>query len=88
MRYIRQDGLWDKNVHKKIVKYCINSKGRFKNEVFVTYEDGTREVIFGYDPNRFDYAHEELLGLTKLDAIFHHDYKRKVSFRNYYGRTA
>lgn len=87
MRYIRQDVLWDKNMHKKIAKCYINSKGRFKNEVFVVYEDGTREVIFGYDPSRFDYAHEELLGLTKLDAVFHYGHKMQESFRNYYGMT-
>lgn len=88
MECIRQDRLWDKNVNKAIVKCYINSKGRFKNEVSVVYEDGIREVIFGYNPNRIEYASEELLGLTKLDAMHHYSRKLRESFRDYYAVTA
>lgn len=76
--------LWDKNIDKKIAKAFINPRGRYKNEVFVIYEDGAREVIFSYDPNRMDYSHTELIGKTKLEAVFEYDQKRNETREVYY----
>ena len=77
--------LWDKNFDKKIAKAFINSKGRYKNEVFVIYEDGTREVIIIYDPNRMEYSHTDFIGKSKAEAIFEHDRKRNSTSKDYYG---
>lgn len=70
------ESLLDKNMDKAIVKCYVNSKGRFKNEIFVIYEDGCREVIFSFNPAKIDFDGSEFIGKTKLEAVFYCDRKR------------
>lgn len=84
---IDQSELWDKNIFKRISKCFINSKGRFKNEIFAIYEDGTREVIFSYDPNKYEFTHEEFIGKSKIEAVFYCDRKNRPMSHGYHGRT-
>lgn len=72
----------DENMRKIISKCFINPKSRFRNEVFVIYEDGTREVIFGYDPYKLDYDYNELIGKSKIEAIFEYDRKLRGGSRH------
>lgn len=77
------ESLLDVNMDKVIAKCFINNKGRNKNEIFVIYEDGSREVICTYDPNKLTFEHTEFIGHTKLDAVFYCDYRRNASRHHY-----
>ena len=70
--------LLDANMDKKIAKCFINDKGRFRKEVFVIYTDGTRERIYTYDQNKYEFAHTEFIGKTKLEAVFYCDRKLPI----------
>ena len=70
------ESLLDENMDKTIVKCYVNNKGRFKNEIFVIYEDGSREVIHSFNPAKIDFYGGELIGKTKLEAVFYCDRKR------------
>ena len=82
-----QSKLLDIHMDKIISKCFINSRSRFKNEIFAIYEDGTREVIFTYNPNKYDFTHGEFLGKTKLEAVFYCDRSMRPMSHNYYRRT-
>ena len=81
-----QLSLLDKNMDKKIKSCFINPKGRFRNEIFVIYTDGCREVIHSFNPNKFEFTVEEIIGKTKLEAVFYCDRKKPISVDNYNGR--
>ena len=80
---VNWESLLDPNMDKVIDKCFINNKGRFRNEIFAIYKDGSREVIFSYDPNKLNFDHIDFIGKTKLDAVFYCDYVRNSSRRAY-----
>lgn len=69
--------LLDKNMDKRIVKCYICNQGRFKNRISVTYSDKNTEIIFTYNPAIFHFESGEIVGKTKLEAVFYCD--RKIS---------
>lgn len=73
----------DENMDKKITKCFINNKSRFRNEIFVIYEDDNREVIFRYNPNKLEFDHSEFIGKTKLEAVFMCDRRKPLSAVTY-----
>ena len=82
MRNDSWESLLDENMDKMIVKCYVNSNGRFKNEIFAIYEDGSREVIYSFNPAKIDFDGREFIGKTKLAAVFHCD-RKKPSFELY-----
>ena len=90
MRKVKIDwySLLDPNMDKKIVRCNIAQVGYLRNEITVTYEDGTREVIWHYIPARFDYESKEFIGMTKIEAAFYCDRKqpRRDDCRSRYTR--
>lgn len=86
MNDLSQKSLLDRNMDKVIAKCFVNQKGRFKNEVYVIYEDGAREVIHSYNPTKFEFDYSEFIGKTKLEAVFYCDRKPSET-ENVYGRS-
>lgn len=78
MMYDQKD-LLDKNMDKKIAKCYINTKSHHKNEIFVIYEDGAREVIHSYNPEKYEFEHQVFVNMTKLEAVFYCDRKPSIS---------
>lgn len=75
--------LVDMNLYKRIDKCFINRKDLTKAEVFAIYEDGSREVIWTFNPGKHDFESREFIGKTKIAAVFHCD--RKFISRNFHG---
>ena len=62
-----QKDLLDENMDKKIKSCFINSERMFK-KVFVIYEDGSRENIWTFVPQKYRLDEGILIGKRKLDA--------------------
>lgn len=67
-----QKDLLDENMDKKIKSCFINSERTFK-KVFVIYEDGSRENIWTFDPQKQHIDKTTLIGMTKLEAVYYCD---------------
>jgi len=65
---------------KKIVACNIESV-RWKNEVHVTYDDGSSEMIFRYYPDEISFTESELIGLTRDAAQTLHEQRDKDYIR-------
>jgi hypothetical protein len=76
-----QQQLLDANLYKVISRCFINKKQLDKTEIFVIYEDGDRENIWTYNPLRYEFAHHEFLGKTKIEAVFYCDRKEPRSLQ-------
>ena len=70
-----QDCLIDPNMDKIISKCFINQKRPELSEIFVIYIDDSRERIWSFNPMRYDFDHRELVGKTKIEAVFYCDRK-------------
>lgn len=77
------ESLLDPNMDKKISKCFINDKGRFRKTIHVIYEDGCRENIHTFNPTKYEFEHNEFIGKTKLQAVFHCDRKKPLSIDCY-----
>lgn len=71
-----QQHLLDTNLYKIITKCFINKKTANAYEVFVIYDDDTRETIWTFDPLRYEFDHREFIGKTKIEAVFYCDRKQ------------
>ena len=60
---------------RKIVSCFINKTEFGYNEIYVIYDDSSREVIWHYDPTRFNFDYKAFIGMTKLEAAFYCDRK-------------
>lgn len=67
--------LLDTNLYKVISKCFINSKRSDASEIFVIYADDSREIIWTYNPMRYNFDHREFIGKTKIEAVFYCDRK-------------
>lgn len=76
-----QQNLLDPNLYKVISKCFINSRRPDVSEIFVIYADDTREVIWTYNPMRYDFDHRNFLGKTKIEAVFYCDRKNPRSLQ-------
>lgn len=68
-------------MEQKIVA-CEIERKRYTNEVFVTYEDGSSEVVFTYYPDELYFSEQELIGLTRKQAQDLHYQKDKTYLRS------
>ena len=60
-----------------VISRCfINNKRPDMSEIFVIYEDGSRERIWSFNPSRYDFDHREFIGKTKIEAVFYCDRKK------------
>lgn len=64
---------------ERTIKLCTIENGRFMNEIYVTYDDGTTECIGSYYPDELYYAESEFVGLTKHQAQ-HLMYQRDIAY--------
>ena len=87
MTWKEAESLLDKNMDKKIKRCFINEQGRFKREIFVIYEDGSREGIHHFNPTKYDFVDSEFIGLTKLQALYRCD-NRKPIVSGFEGRSS
>lgn len=69
----------DPKLYNIIVKCFINNRRPDLSEIFVIYEDGSRERIWTFNPARHDFYHHEFVGKTKLEAVFYCDRKKTKS---------
>lgn len=67
----------DDKMYNVISKCFINSKHYNVSEVFVIYEDGSRERIWTFNPSKCDFNHREFIGKTKIEAVFYCDRKSR-----------
>ena len=70
-----QSHLLDPNLYKVISKCHVRKKRSNCNELYVTYEDGARERLWTYDPSRCIFTYDEIIGKTKIEAVFYCDRK-------------
>lgn len=66
----------DTKLYNVISKCFINNKRQDASEIFVIYEDGSRERIWTFNPSRYIFYHHEFIGKTKIEAVFHCDRKK------------
>lgn len=74
-----QRHLQDKNLYKAISSCFINKKNPNVSEIFVIYMDDTREIIWTFNPARYEFDHNDFLGKTKIEAVFYCDRKEPRS---------
>ncbi len=55
------------------VRFIPGSNGQYAAEA--TYEDGLVEILFQFDPNVVSFAQQELIGMTKEEALWLKDKK-------------
>lgn len=67
-----QRDLLDPNMDKRIAQCFINEHKfkRFFKQIFVIYEDRTRENIWTYDSRKIEFDHKWFVGKDKLQALF------------------
>lgn len=66
----------DTKMYNVISKCFINNKRFDMSEIFVIYEDGSRERIWSFNPAKYDFDYHEFKGKTKLEAVFYCDRKK------------
>lgn len=66
----------DTKMYNVISKCFINNKRFDMSEIFVIYEDGSRERIWSFNPAKYDFDYREFKGKTKLEAVFYCDRKK------------
>lgn len=76
-----QQTLIDANLYKVISKCFVNNRRTHMSEIFVIYADDSREVIWTFNPTRYDFSHHEFIGKTKIEAVFHCDRKEPRSLQ-------
>lgn len=66
----------DPNLYNIITKCFINTKRPGVSEIFVIYDDGSRERIWTFNPARQIFEYQDFVGKTKIEAVFYCDRKR------------
>lgn len=66
----------DAKMYNVISRCFINNKRPDMSEIFVIYEDDSRERIWSFNPSRYDFDHREFIGKTKIEAVFYCDRKK------------
>lgn len=73
---MNQNELLDANIYEVIKRCTIQKKSSTANEITVTYENGVKERIWTYNPNRYCFDYREFLGMSKIEAVFYCDRKK------------
>lgn len=76
-----QNELLDPNLYEVIIYCSLQKKSATRTEIIVTYENGYKERIWTYNPNRYLFDCHDVIGMTKIEAIFYCD--RKRPYRSY-----
>lgn len=71
----------DTKLYNTISKCFINSKRQDLSEIFVIYDDGSRERIWSFNPTRYNFECHEFVGKTKIEAVFYCDRKKPSLIR-------
>ena len=66
---------------EKKIKECIIEKARFRNVIYVVYDDCSSETIGSYFPDELYYSEDEFIGLTRRQASDLMDQKDKNYLR-------
>ena len=72
---MNQEHLLDPNLYKRITKCVVKKKSIHRSEILVSYEDGSKERIWTYDPSKKDFHYCDFLGKTKIESVFYCDRK-------------
>lgn len=72
---INQNGLLDPNLYELIVHCKFHKLNSTETEIIVTYENGDKERIWTFNPNRYSFNYREFEGMTKIQAVFYCDRK-------------
>jgi hypothetical protein len=80
---VDQRELLDENLYKIIDRCYINNRRSDVSEIHVIYTDGARENIWTFNPERYDFDRQDLIGLTKIAAVFYCDRKEPKSIQLY-----
>lgn len=78
-----QQNLLDENLYKVIDRCYINNKHPMLSEIYVIYADETRETIWSFNPLRYCFTRQEIVGKTKIEAVFYCDRKEPKSLQLY-----
>jgi hypothetical protein len=78
-----QRELLDENLYKVISRCYINIRRPDMSEIHVIYADDTRENIWTFNPERYDFDRQDFIGLTKIAAVFYCDRKSPKSIQLY-----
>lgn len=70
-----QNELLDPNLYEVIIYCVLQKKSSNSTEIIVTYENGGKERIWTYDPNKYTFDKHDLIGMTKIEAVFYCDRK-------------
>ena len=70
-----QRELLDNNLYNIISKCFIKTKRQNISEVIVIYENGVREKIWTFNPNKYIFDYRDFVGKTKIEAVFYCDRK-------------
>ena len=64
------------------IKSVIFVKTGFSMNIYGSFEDGTKSILFNYFPDELSFTEEEFIGLTKEEAMELFHKKDKEYLRN------
>jgi hypothetical protein len=70
---MNQNELLDPNLYEIIKRCSIQKKSSKISEIVVTYENGVKERIWTFNPNRYKFDYRYFLGKSKIEAVFYCD---------------
>lgn len=76
-----QRDLLDENLYKVITRCYINNRRSDVSEIHVIYTDEVKETIWTFNPMRHDFARQDFIGKTKIEAVFYCDRKEPRSIQ-------
>lgn len=65
----------------RTIAFCEIIRNRYTNEVIVTYDDDSVEMIFRYYPDELSFSQYELVGLTRDEAMELFEHKNRIYLR-------
>ncbi len=71
----------DPKLYNVISKCFINNKYHDVSEIFVIYDNGSRERIWSFNPARYNFDHRDFIGKTKIEAVFYCDRMKPKIYR-------
>lgn len=71
-----QNELLDTKLYDVIIYCTLRKRSASSTEIIVTYENGGKERIWTYNPNRYLFDRHDFIGMTKIEAVFYCDRKR------------
>ena len=66
----------------RTIAFCEIIRNRYTNEVVVTYDDDSVEMIFRYYPDELSFSQYEFVGLTRDEALELFEHKDLLYLRS------